>query len=90
MSKIRVLLVDDHTIVRLGLKTLLGDQPNLEVVGEAGTAAEAVQAAERLRPDVVLMDIRMPGEGGIEATHEITARTASPAVPASPTTSMLG
>ena len=74
MSKTRVLLVDDHTIVRLGLKTLLGDQPNLEVVGEAGTAAEAVRAVEQLRPDVVLMDIRMPGEGGIEATRQITAR----------------
>ena len=74
MSKTRVLLVDDHTIVRLGLKTLIGDQPNLEVVGEAGTAAEAVRAAERLRPDVVLMDIRMPGEGGLEATRQITAR----------------
>ena len=74
MSKIRVLLVDDHTIVRLGLKTLLGDQPGMEVVGEAGTAAEAVRAAGQLRPDVVLMDIRMPGEGGIEATRQITAR----------------
>jgi two-component system response regulator DevR len=74
MSKTRVLLVDDHTIVRLGLKTLIGDQANMEVVGEAGTAAEAVQAAERLRPDVVLMDIRMPGEGGIEATRQITTR----------------
>jgi two-component system, NarL family, response regulator DevR len=74
MSKVRILLVDDHTIVRLGLKTLIGDQPNMEVVGEAGTAAEAVRAAERLRPDVVLMDIRMPGEGGIEATRQITAR----------------
>ncbi len=74
MSKVRILLVDDHTIVRLGLKTLIGDQPNMEVVGEAGTAAEAVRAAERLQPDVVLMDIRMPGEGGIEATRQITAR----------------
>jgi two-component system response regulator DevR len=74
MSKVRILLVDDHTIVRLGLKTLIGDQPDLEVVGEASTAAEAVRAAERLRPDVVLMDIRMPGEGGIEATRQITAR----------------
>lgn len=74
MSKIRVLLVDDHTIVRLGLKTLIGDQPNMEVVGEAGTAAEAVRAAERLQPHVVLMDIRMPGEGGLEATRQITAR----------------
>ena len=74
MSKLRILLVDDHTIVRLGLKTLIGDQPGLEVVGEASTAAEAVRAAERLRPDVVLMDIRMPGEGGIEATRQITTR----------------
>ncbi len=74
MSKIRILLVDDHTIVRLGLKTLIGDQPNMEVAGEAGTAAEAVRAAERLRPDVVLMDIRMPGEGGIEAARQITTR----------------
>ncbi len=74
MSKTRVLLADDHAIVRLGLMTLINDQPNMEVVGEAGTAVEAVQAVERLRPDVVLMDIRMPGEGGIEATRQITAR----------------
>ncbi len=72
--KTRVLLVDDHNIVRLGLMTLINDQPGLEVVGEAGTAAEAVRAVERLSPDVVLMDIRMPGEGGIEATRQITAR----------------
>ena len=70
MTKTRVLLVDDHNIVRLGLMTLINDQPNMEVVGEAGTASEAVRAVERLRPDVVLMDIRMPGEGGIEATRQ--------------------
>src|SRR5512136_1197696 len=74
MSRTRVLLVDDHTIVRLGLKTLIGDQPDMEVVGEAGTAAEAVRAAERVQPAVVLMDIRMPGEGGLEATRQITTR----------------
>ncbi len=74
MSKTRVLLVDDHEVVRLGLMTLLNDRADMEVVGEAGTAAEAVRAAERLRPDVVLMDIRMPGEGGLEATRQITAR----------------
>ncbi len=74
MTKTRVLLVDDHNIVRLGLMTLINDQPNMEVVGEAGTAGEAVRAVERLRPDVVLMDIRMPGEGGIEATHTIATR----------------
>ncbi len=74
MDKIRVLLVDDHSIVRLGLMTLINDRTDMQVVGEAGTAAEAIRAVERLRPDVVLMDIRMPGEGGIEATRQITAR----------------
>jgi two-component system response regulator DevR len=72
MSKTRVLLVDDHNIVRLGLKTLINDRPDMEVVGEAGTAANALRAVEELQPDVVLMDIRMPGEGGLEATLQIT------------------
>lgn len=76
MKRTRVLLVDDHAIVRLGLMTLINDQPDMEVVGEAGTAGEAVQAVDRLRPDVVLLDIRMPGEGGIEAARQITARFA--------------
>ena len=71
MMKTRILLVDDHAVVRLGLMTLLNDQPDMEVVGEASTAAEAVQAVERLKPDVTLMDIRLPGEGGIEATRQI-------------------
>jgi two-component system, NarL family, response regulator DevR len=70
--KIRVLLVDDHAIVRLGLVSLIDVQPDMEVVGEASNAAEAVRAVEQLAPDVVLMDIRMPGEGGIEATRQIT------------------
>jgi DNA-binding NarL/FixJ family response regulator len=74
MTKTRILLVDDHDIVRLGLMTLLNDQPDMEVTGEASTAAEAVKAAERLQPDVVLMDIRLPGEGGIEATQQVTRR----------------
>lgn len=74
MSKIRVLLVDDHEIVRLGLMTLINDQPDMEVVGEAGTAVEALRLIERLHPQVVLMDVRLPGEGGIEATRQITAR----------------
>jgi DNA-binding NarL/FixJ family response regulator len=72
MSRTKVLLVDDHEVVRLGLMTLINDQTDMEVVGEAGTAAEAVKAVEHLRPDVVLMDIRLPGEGGIEATERIT------------------
>jgi len=69
MTKTRILLVDDHAIVRLGLITLLNDQPDMEVVAEASTAAEAVRAVEKYQPDVVLMDIRLPGEGGIEATR---------------------
>jgi DNA-binding NarL/FixJ family response regulator len=74
MNKTRILLVDDHDIVRLGLMTLLNDQPDMEVVGEANTAGEAVKAVEKLQPDVVLMDIRLPGEGGIEATAQVTHR----------------
>ncbi|MFO7944588.1 MAG: response regulator transcription factor [Anaerolineales bacterium] len=74
MSKISVLLVDDHSVVRLGMMTLINDQPGMETVGEAGTAPEAVKAVEELNPDVVLMDIRLPGESGITATGEITQR----------------
>ena len=73
-KKIRILLVDDHAIVRLGLMTLLNDQPDMEVVGEAGTAGEAVKAVEKFHPNVALMDIRLPGEGGIEATRQVTER----------------
>jgi len=72
MTKTRILLVDDHDIVRLGLMTLLNDQLDMEVIGEASTAGEAVKVAEKLQPDVVLMDIRLPGEGGIEATSQVT------------------
>lgn len=74
MAKTRIVLVDDHDIVRLGLMTLLNDQPDMEVIGEASTAAEAVRQTEALSPDVVLMDIRLPGEGGIEATRQVTAK----------------
>lgn len=74
MSSIRVLLVDDHSVVRLGMMTLINDQPGMKTVGEAGTAPEAVKAVEELNPDVVLMDIRLPGESGITATREITRR----------------
>ena len=72
MTKTRILLVDDHDIVRLGLMTLLNDQPDMEVIGEASTAGEAVKAAKQLQPDVILMDIRLPGEGGIEAAGQIS------------------
>ena len=70
---IRMMLVDDHEIVRLGLITLINDHDDMEVVGEAGNAADAVATAMLVKPDVVLMDIRMPGEGGIEATRQITS-----------------
>ena len=74
MNPVRILIVDDHALVRLGLMTLIDDQPGLKVVGEAGTAAEAIHQVDTLQPDIVLLDIRMPGEGGIEATREIRSR----------------
>ncbi len=70
---IRLLLVDDHEMVRVGLRTLLAYRPEVEVVGEAGTAAEALAAAARLRPDVVLMDIRLPDGNGATAARDIRA-----------------
>lgn len=72
MTATRVVLVDDHEVVRLGLMTLLNDQEDLDVVAEAGSAKEALRVVEEHRPHVVLMDIRLPGKGGIEATREIT------------------
>ena len=77
MKKIRVLLVDDHDIVRLGLMALLKNQPDMEVAGEAGTASEGIKLVENLIPDVVLMDIRLPGGGGIDACEQITSRVPS-------------
>lgn len=68
---IRVLLVDDHQVVRRGLRTFLEIQDDIEVVGEAADGAEGVARAEELRPDVVLMDIKMPGTDGIEALRRL-------------------
>ena len=73
-KKINIVIVDDHALVRLGLTTLVNDQPNMQVVGEAGSGAEALRVVELHQPDVVLMDIRMPGESGIEATRAILSR----------------
>lgn len=69
---IRVLLVDDQELIRYGFRLMLDVTPGITVIGEAGDGAQAIDAAERLLPDVVLMDVRMPGVGGIEATARIT------------------
>ena len=68
----RIVLVDDHEVVRLGLKVLLEQSDHFEVVGEANNAKEAVEIAGKQRPDIVLMDIRLPGASGFEACEEIT------------------
>ncbi|HLP01304.1 MAG TPA: response regulator transcription factor [Opitutaceae bacterium] len=73
MKRIRVLLVDDQALFREGLATLLGLNPALEIVGEVEDGEAAVAACARLRPDVVLMDLRMPRVGGVEATRRVLA-----------------
>jgi two-component system, NarL family, response regulator NreC len=74
MGKIRILLADDHGVVRQGLRFILERQPDMEVAGEAGTGREAVKLAEELSPDLVIMDIAMPQLNGIEATAQIVKR----------------
>ena len=70
---VRVLIADDHAVVREGLRAVLGSEPDMEVVGEAATGKEVLERAADLRPDVILMDIQMPGINGIEATRRIIA-----------------
>jgi DNA-binding NarL/FixJ family response regulator len=77
---LRVLVVDDHPVVREGLRAMLGTVPRIELVGEAGSGQEAIEMAARLEPDVVLMDILMPGMSGIEATQQIKEARPSTAV----------
>ncbi len=77
MPKIRLLLVDDHEIVRAGIKMLFLAEKDMEVVGEVGSGEAAIEAVEELKPDVVIMDVAMPGMSGIEATQQI--KKASPA-----------
>jgi DNA-binding NarL/FixJ family response regulator len=71
---IRVLIADDHPVVRQGLRTFLGIQDDIEVVGEAGDGLSAVSLAESLKPDIVLMDLKMPGADGLAALTELRAR----------------
>ncbi|BCL17425.1 response regulator [Micromonospora sagamiensis] len=80
MSAIRVLLADDHHLVRTGFRVILETEDDIEVVGEASDGRQAVDLAARERPDVVLMDVEMPGGDGLEATRRIVAADAGPAV----------
>jgi two-component system response regulator DevR len=71
---LRILLVDDHEVVRVGVRALIDRQPGMEVIGEATTVREAVTCAEQLAPDVVVLDIRLPGGDGLEACRQIKSR----------------
>jgi DNA-binding NarL/FixJ family response regulator len=75
---IRVLLADDQQLVRTGFRLILSAEPDIEVVGEAGDGATTVRNARRIRPDVTLMDVRMPGMDGISATRQLTGQTPPP------------
>ena len=81
MVKVRVLLVDDDALVRAGLRMILSSSEEMEVVGEAADGADAVAAVRAHRPDVVLMDIRMPGMDGIAATSALRRLAAPPQTP---------
>jgi len=76
MNQVRVVLVDDHALMRQGISTILSAQPDLEVVGQASSGEEALEVVRLSRPDVVCMDVEMPGMGGLEATRQLVADAA--------------
>jgi two-component system response regulator NreC len=71
MKPCRIILADDHLLVRQGIKKILAEDPNLEVIGEAGDGKEALQLLENLKPDLVILDIQMPRMGGMETARKI-------------------
>jgi len=73
MTVVRVVLVDDHALMRQGIRTILGSQPDIDVVGEASSGEEALDVVRMTQPDVVCMDVEMPGIGGLEATRQLVA-----------------
>ncbi|WP_107657289.1 response regulator [Nocardia suismassiliense] len=74
-ERLRLILADDHVVMRAGIAALLAAEPSIEIVGEAADGSEAIALAERLKPDVALLDLRMPIQDGVAATREITTRT---------------
>jgi len=80
MKKLRILLADDHSVMRTGLRALLERQPGLEVVGESENGRETIKLADSLKPDIVIMDVGMPGLNGIEATQAIVNQHPATAV----------
>ncbi len=80
MKRIRILLADDHAVVRQGFRMILAEQPDMDIVGEAGNGREAVELAESLKPDIVVMDVSMPELNGIEATRRLADTAPRPRV----------
>lgn len=78
MKRIRILLADDHPVVRQGFKLILAGQPDMEIVGEAGNGREAIELAQTLKPDVVVMDVAMPDSTASKPPAESSARAALP------------